>query len=456
MRRLIILFFLLVLPTPLAQECTNNLDCNDCNSWTQNKCDSGSCGYTAFELEGYESKTQDFLEWMRSNGYSNNIVNVYESDLENGALAKLLNSPSTGLVPSFEIRDIGRGMFNPEDNYAKLLHDYKNSDIFEIKLIEVAATDADITNSLLADEDIAKFEQYMTEKFMRPIKLTKTIQTINYLNTFGACTGCDTESSSAYSYKGKGVNEFIGGSQPCEDNGKFYYMAGRTISTGGGELLISLPTSGVKGCNAVVSSDLHFTAAGSTEAVRWTHEYAHVLGVPHMTWDLSRPYLPDEDGRLNLHKYMFGTDSIMFIPGYVGQYRPGFEVDSRGFNTMIDDFDPLTLYLLEPVSGYGDSIGEDYSKNARYNANTILDYRQEVCGFGPLDEGIEFELVAEEVEEKPVEEPDMMGEPVVEDLPEVEEEDIIDAESVEDLGEEPINPFTKFLKMLFPFLFKKT
>ena len=414
-----ILLIPLIISAVAAQPCTQFTDCNDCNSWTIDTCSLGQCQNTALKENAllfpgtavYREEKQKFFNWMEQQGYAPEIINVYKQDLNNGELAQLLMKKEFGMEPSFALREIGRTILaipaTSQNNFENLIYRFKHDDTFTIDFVELTATDPNIINIPFDEEQLTQFEVYLNEKFKRKVRLNHIIQPINYQQTFADCAGCsmetipnqyqrpgsdlnlaqDTVTITGFTqFKGGGVGQFLRQGN-CEDNGKIYANAGRWIQIEGKYYDIAFPTNGEKGCNAAVGSLLNFNDPNNIEASRWTHEFAHVLGIPHMVWNLYYPYVSDPlTGKLEVQRYMFGTDSLLFIPGYVGAYRPGFNVDSRGYHTMIEEFDPFMMYVLEPVNGYDTAnFAEEYSTAARYTTETLGSYRQQVCGFGTKD-----------------------------------------------------------------------
>ena len=406
----------LLLPFVSAETCNTQFDCNDCNSWTKETCNVGQCEYQARidshpfngNVDEYQTKVSSFLGWMDQQGYSQNVIDLYEYDLQNGELASLLMQTGDALSPMFSHRDRGRTSADSNDYMSQLLYDFKHDQTFVIDFVELRATDSNIVNYPIDDTTLNLFANYLTEKFKRPIIINKIVEEINFEQTFGQCSGCgssflsnppyqvpmssigySTDSSSitlsgTFKYTGTGILNYIGGNTACENNGNIYFNAARTFEDNGNIYQLFFPTSGIRGCNAAVGSLLDFSNSADSETARWAHEFTHVLGIPHMVWDLYNAYITDPiSGVLEVQRYMFGSDSIMFIPGYVGKWQSGVDIDSRGYYTMIEEFDPLTLYLLEPVNGYPSQVGANY--NAKYTIDTISSHRQEVCGFGQGD-----------------------------------------------------------------------
>ncbi len=340
--------------------CVTNADCSG-----DALCYLGAC----------QEEMGDFVSWMMSEGYSEDVINVYITEAEfsdafyRSFLDELLSKqgqPSGATTGGYYFGHL-----------ADLLERFFSEPSFEMTLYNVLADDVGWHNDPFTLAEAAHVEASLEAVYGRPFTVSLVNLPVTYMDVFGSDPAHPYTlypADASVNYPG-GIafdevlrREFVGLEvnpsnvnqySACVDNGNYYHFAASTTDTGA-YVAVGGDCSGFAGCNIACS---HAPLPPDVPDLRTAHEFGHVLGFPH-------PYgtTPSQ---------LSETDNVMTQPGRIGSAIPLYEekvLDDESYPLMYPALSPVMRYALEPDFGYTNAATyvSDYNEHARYRLPTLV------------------------------------------------------------------------------------
>jgi hypothetical protein len=258
-----------------------------------------------------DQEVQDFLAWMASKGYSDEIVDLYASHSLNAFVRR-------EFAHYFAIRDGSRT--------GGIIEDFKNGATVSITYHEIVPTDEGATFSLTDSTGLQALEQYFEEVYGLDFQLTYQAENVNYADAFGPISyfgewgGKEWISLNSSALRSFAMNYY----------GQHYYhilhFAAETLIYDGEPMWVADWTGSTPAASFMDVQDYSSKYALGTYA----HEWGHGIPLNHMflSWESESSY----------NARFFGLEDVM-LHTYIGY--PKLSVEHRYTS-------PLVRYALEP------------------------------------------------------------------------------------------------------------
>lgn len=275
--------------------------------------------------DGLDTRFVRFESWMRLHGYSSDIIDIYRCNYAHPGLRNIMRD-------YFLIRE--GNLRHPKESYIGNRKFRKDCPV-DISFIEVIPTDKEADYALVDEDMLKSLEKYLNDTFGRQIRLVYLRRNVDYQRQFGSAI-FDFKAMFPY---GMGASlelkTFEGQFEPpCIIHFDAEYLQGMQVAD----------IWNVSHC-AIFMGERYRVIDDIQTFDAYAHEVGHMFGLDHQFVDFENPPRNTHDKRLikNFLGEYLGIDDVM-----IKSAAPKNPLRGRMLS-------PLSLYVIEPKSGYNDT-----------------------------------------------------------------------------------------------------
>ncbi|MCG8430979.1 MAG: hypothetical protein MJA29_07390 [Candidatus Omnitrophica bacterium] len=295
-----------------------------------------------------EGAFEDFTAWMRRQGYSASIIEIYRCNYRDPVLKLIIED-----FLKIKAGDL-RWPQDSSSGYAK----FKAGEDLVLTFVEVIPSDEEAVFHRVDREILAEFNEYLTQRFGKKIIIDHKAVTLDHKQAFGDIL---------FSYDAL----FVPRTHSALDSFMKQFEAPCMVRFDAEEIDNREVAAvwEIRHCAVIMGKELRLSRDVDVFD-KYAHEFGHNIGLEHLFADPRNPPRNAVDYEFiekNEGKHV-GIDDIMIKPGKAKNEKTGRYVS------------PLSRYVLEPVEGYADEGEFAAFYNSLYGKDVIEEVRRCACG----------------------------------------------------------------------------
>lgn len=276
-----------------------------------------------YKIKGFSLKNlqktrfNHFLEWLKSKGYSNEIIDIYRANFANPILRLILNE-------YFLLR---KGKVKHPADSLQGYSSFKAEGILQLNFMEVIPTDKNSEFVRINPGDVEKLRVFLEKRFGKRININHETKHLNHKETFETIRKENIM---------KNIEKVYNGKAPCIIHFDIERLEGQRVC----QIWDITKYAVFMGKDYKLNDDINTLDM-------YAHEFGHNIGLTHQYVDLCNPVTEDyEQMQANSNEHV-GIDDVMIK-------------SKNPVNPKVGHFlSPLSRYALEPEDGY---IDEEFVK----------------------------------------------------------------------------------------------